>query len=161
MKITDRFIGDHKTFKKLIGDLDKLPAQVVAPEDARRLVRLVELFVDHLLLHAWGEETFFYPRVAQVTQNGGEEQHRLEREHGEVDALARRMEEEARKSGGGDWRSAYDGFKKELLGHMTMEETDLFPRSESLLGAAELENISRELERRRSEAPRIRRHQPF
>src|SRR5262245_10349943 len=130
MKITDRFIGDHKTFRKLISDLDRLPKAV---EDAehRRLVRLAELFVDHLMLHAWGEETFYYPQIAAPGGNIDPTTHeRLDQEHAEVDVLARQVETEARKPAGGAWREYYDQFKSELLKHMNEEEQTLFPQSE-------------------------------
>ena len=42
--------------------------------------------------------------------------------------------------------------------HFDFEEQELFPLSETLLGAQRLEEISQELERRRGEAPKVRLH---
>lgn len=162
MKITDRFVGDHKTFRKLIGDLDRMPARLENETDQRRVVRLVELFVDHLMLHAWGEEIFFYPKLAEAG-DAFEPQaaRRLTHEHGDIDEGARQVEGEARKPAGGEWRAHYDRFKADLVAHMTEEEQKLFPTCERILGAPALEAMSSELERRRREAPPVRRHQPF
>lgn len=161
MKITDRFVGDHKTFLKMFKDIDLL-AQAEAP-DNRRLVRLVELFVDHLLLHAWGEETFYYPAVGQ--KGAGHPIFNLgymtllDEEHAVVDRWARRLEDEVKKeSPDPHWKTSYAEFKKGLLAHMKKEEEELFPLSEQLLGTQALHDISSELERRRKEAPAIRRH---
>jgi hemerythrin-like domain-containing protein len=160
VKITDRFVGDHKTFRKLMSQIDLLPPEITSDDEQRRLIRLIELFVDHLLIHAWGEETFFYPRIASLGEGFDDAtQDRLKHEHTESDLLAWQMEAEARKPRGGKWREVYDRFKTALTAHMTEEENMIFPESEKILGAETLEQISQDVERRRREAPPIRRHQ--
>jgi hemerythrin-like domain-containing protein len=163
LKITDRFIGDHKTFKKLIKDIDALAASETP--DQKRLVRFVELFNDHLLLHDWGEKTFFYSAVAAKAGTPPltkEYMRRLDEEHAHIDAAGRRMEDEAKATPAhSGWKASYDDFKRALMAHMDKEEGELFPLSETLLGVPALEEISKDVERRRSEAPKIRRHSSF
>lgn len=163
MKITDRFIGDHKTFRKLLGEIDLLAAS--PSPDRKRLIRLVELFVDHLILHAWGEETFYYPAVAARAEKPPLTRAYmtlLDEEHAVVDRVARRLESEARRVPlDAEWKASFAEFRKGLSDHMEKEESELFPLSETLLGVEALEEISRVLETRRSEAPKIRIHSSF
>lgn len=146
-----------------MGDIDALAA--ADQPDSRRLIRLVELFVSHLLLHAWGEETFYYPAVAAkagAPPLTAEYMSLLDEEHRLIDTAVRRLETEVKQQPpDAGWRNTYAAFKNSLANHMRKEEVDLFPMSESLLGARGLEEISNEVERRRSEAPRIGRHSPF
>lgn len=163
MKITDRFIGDHKTFRKLMGDLDILA--VADTPDQKRLIRLIELFVDHLILHSWGEETFYYPAVAAKAGQPPLTQAYmtlLDEDHAVVDKVIQRLETEVKRQPLNPiWKASYAEFKKGLTDHMRKEEDELFPLSEKLLGATELQEISATLEKRRSEAPKIRIHSSF
>lgn len=164
MKITDRFIGDHKTFRKLIKDIESIQNPGEEAE-RRKLIRAVELFVDHLLLHAWGEETFYYPAVAKAAASSNSVADAaymklLDDEHHAIDAILAEVEKAVKEfpiSSG--WRAKYETFKGQLVAHMAKEEEELFPLSESLLGKAGLENISSALEQNRSKAPAVRHHQ--
>ena len=165
MKITDRFIGDHKTFRKLMADIDSIEDTADAAQ-RRRLVRLTELFVDHLLLHAWGEDTFYYPAVAKAAGPGKpitESYMRLlDEEHKTIDAALKAVETLIKQTPASTaWKDRYAEFKAGLSAHMKKEEEQLFPLSEKLLGAPALEKISSDLEKRRNEAPPIRRHASF
>lgn len=164
MKITDRLIGDHKTFRKMLADLGVL-CSVPEAADQRRLVRLAELFNDHLVIHAWFEDTFYYPAVRQgldptvephITLAYLEE---LEEKHRAIDGHIARLEVEVKSrpllAG---WPGTYALFHSGLQAHMKKEEDRLFPASERLLGARRLEDLALEMERRRAEAPKIRRH---
>lgn len=164
MKITDRFIGDHKTFRKLMKDIESIQN----PNDEaerRRLIRLVELFVDHLLLHAWGEETFYYPAVGKAaasekTVPDPVYMKLLDDEHRAIDSVLNDVEKMVKEPTiPSEWRSKYDAFKQHLVAHMGKEEELLFPLSEELLGKEMLEKISDTLEKNRSKAPAIRIHQ--
>jgi iron-sulfur cluster repair protein YtfE (RIC family) len=164
MKITDRFIGDHKTFRKLIKDIDLID-NLGDEKERRKLIRAVELFVDHLLLHAWGEETFYYPVVgkaaaASSTVADSAYMKLLDDEHHIIDTALQDVERMVKAPAiPAEWRSKYDQFKKHLLAHMAKEEEEFFPLSEKLLGQEGLENISQTLEKNRSKAPAIRIHQ--
>jgi iron-sulfur cluster repair protein YtfE (RIC family) len=164
MKITDRFIGDHKTFRKLMENIEAIlnPDEEV---ERRKLIRSVELFVDHLLLHAWGEETFYYPEVAKAAAAANAVADAaymklLDDEHHSIDAILREVEAMVKEPAiRPEWRAKYDLFKKGLLSHMAKEEDEFFPLSEKLLGSEGLEKISDTLEKNRSKAPAIRIHQ--
>ena len=162
MKITDRFVGDHKTFRKLLGEIDTL-AQANQPDRAR-LIRFVEIFVDHLILHAWGEETFYYPAVKEKSAGAYTPEYfdLLDEEHALVDDLMKKLEEQVKQQPMNPaWKETYRDFQTGLTAHMQKEEEDLFPKSEELLGRAGLEELSATLERRRKEAPAIRIHSSF
>jgi hemerythrin-like domain-containing protein len=167
MKITDRLIGDHKTFRKLIKGIDEIAAQPTRELKGKRLIRLVELFKDHLILHAWGEDTFYYPAVrTQMKQNhptiNALYMDQLDKEHVSVDGLLDRLERGVKENPiAPNWIQTYQSFVSGLTSHMDKEEKELFPFSAELLGEDGLKEISNELERRRSEAPAIRRHASF
>ena len=154
MKITDRFVGDHKTFRKLMADIRAILADESPPAAADRLPRLLLLLRDHLLIHGWAEETFFYPVIAgRVAETGSGIDRRymaaLDAEHGVIDDVVERLDI-ARDL------SAFDAFAAALNAHMEKEERGLFPFAETLLGAEALERMSTEAEKRRKqEAPRI------
>lgn len=164
MKITDRFIGDHKTFRKLMKDIESIE-NPNDEADRRRLIRLVELFVDHLLLHAWGEETFYYPEVGKAATSSktvadAAYMKLLDDEHRSIDSVLQEVERMVKEPAvPAEWRSKYVLFKEYLVTHMTKEEEEFFPLSEKLLGKEGLEKISETLEKSRSQAPAIRIHQ--
>lgn len=164
MKITDRFVGDHKTFRKLIRDIGDIAALPPEKRDARRIVRLVELFKDHLILHDWGEETFYYPVVRARAENAeGVGNHAyisaMDADHRGLDEMIDEVEAQVKRTPPpAGWPALFSAFANGLAAHMDKEETELFPFSERLLGADALERISVVLESRRNEAPPIRRH---
>ena len=164
MKITDRLVGDHISFRKMLKDLDAIADQPAGERNLKRLIRLAELFVDHLMLHAWCEDTFYYPAVraalpgapAPLTKNYMDH---LDEEHRTVDGYLERLEQEVKTSPPVvSWPQTYALFSKGLQAHMRKEEDELFPLSEKLLGAKTLEEISQELERNRKSAPAVRIH---
>src|ERR1044071_2383704 len=167
MKITDRFVGDHKTFRKLIKDINQIAGQTPEEWDQKRLVRLVELFKDHMILHAWGEETFYYPVVASRLPERGPLINKaymaqMDEEHRIVDSRLSLLEKQAKSTPiSEEWTETYLTFITALAAHMDREETELFPFSEGLLGKEGLEQISVELEKHRREAPSVRRHASF
>jgi len=164
MKITDRLIGDHKTFRKLLADLDLIADQPQAQRDFRNLIRKVELFKDHMVLHAWCEDAFYYPVIREALHRASPPltvryMDHLDQEHRTLDRYLDGLEQEVKKNPPAiAWPQTYSLFAKGLEAHMKKEEEELFPLSEGLLGASRLEQISHELERRRSEAPRVRLH---
>jgi len=164
MKITERFVGDHRTFRKMLGELDALAEAPAAGRDLKKLIRTVELFKDHLLLHAWCEDTFYYPVIRQGLSAApaplsASYMDHLDHEHRTVDGYLDRLEKEVKSNPPAvSWPQTYALFSKGLVSHMNKEEDELFRLSEKMLGAARLEELSQELERRRSEAPPIRIH---
>jgi len=148
----------------MLADLDAIAGAPPSQRETPRLVRLVELFKDHLMLHAWAEDTFYYPVIRQNLSSAPSPlsvsyMDHLDHEHRTIDGYLDRLEGEV-KTGPPipTWLQTYALFAKGLLAHMKKEEEELFPLSEKLLGADRLEAISQELEKRRKEAPAVRRH---
>jgi hemerythrin-like domain-containing protein len=167
MKITDRFVGDHKTFRKLIRDIGQIAGNKPEGWDMKRVVRLVELFKDHLILHAWGEDTFYYPVIRSRVPDKSPVidkvyMDRLDQEHKSIDEFMDQLERQVKETPVAvEWPRTFQSFVDGLVAHMEKEENELFPFSEGLLGVAGLEEISNEIERRRRDAPAIRRHASF
>lgn len=164
MKITDRLIGDHKTFRRMLRDLDAIADQPIPQRDAARLIRLVELFKDHLMLHDWAEDHFYYSAIRRDLAKAppplsAAYMDLLDEEHRAVDGYLDRLEQEVKATPvTAAWPHTYALFSKGLEAHMKKEEEELFPLSETWLGAGRLEDLSRELELRRKEAPAVRIH---
>ena len=164
VKITDRLIGDHKTFRKMLFELGQLAGDSVGPAESARLVRLVELFRDHLMIHCWAEDHFYYPAVRAVLPKAPSPfclryMDQMGDEHRTIEASLDRLERQVRHhppSPG--WSDTYAVFFHEVRAHMKKEEEDLFPLSERLLGGEGLEQLSRTLEENRYKAPPIRLH---
>ena len=164
MKITDRFMGDHKTFRKLISDINQIAGKPEGLWDQKKLVRWIGLFKTHLLVHYWGEETFFYPAIRKRLPANGPLVNRLyldrlDVEHRTVDHYLDQLEKQLNHSPlTPEWLQTYQSFTLGLTSHMKKEETELFPFSEGLLGPSGLEDISNEIEQHRREAPAVGRH---
>jgi hemerythrin-like domain-containing protein len=167
MKITQRLTGDHITFRKMLGELDAIADQPAPQRDMARLQRLVMLLKDHLTLHAWCEDHYYYPSVRQAVLktpypplNRTYMDH-LDDEHKTVDRYLDHVEKDLlHKPPVQSWPQNYALFCKGLKAHMKKEEEELFPLSEELLGSDTLETLSQNLEKHRSEAPRARLHTP-
>lgn len=166
VKITDRLIGDHKTFRKMLFELGQLAGDPVGPSEAARLVRLAELIKDHQTIHSWAEDHFFYPAVRAVLPKAPAPlcfryMDQLDDEHEAIEAALDRLERQVRHHPPAPgWSDTYALFFHELQTHMKKEEEDLFPLSERLLGDKALEQLSRTLEENRHQAPPIRLHTP-
>lgn len=165
MKITDRFIGDHKTFRKLLDEIHKL-ADAGPTRDAKRLTRLVMLLIDHIVIHSWGEDRFFYPVIREnlAAEYGAgvtpAYMDVMDAEHVVIDQALSRLESEVDRDPKSDgWVPAFETVRAELTAHMGKEERELFPFAERRLGTAALDSISIEIERRRREAPAVRRYE--
>jgi iron-sulfur cluster repair protein YtfE (RIC family) len=149
----------------MLWDLDKIAGAPAAQRDVAKLVRLAELFKDHLVLHAWCEDTFYYPAVREgVIKNSMAPlsvayMDHLDEEHKAVDGYLDRLEHDVKNQPPlSTWPQTFALFSKGLIAHMKKEEEELFPLSEKLLGAERLEALSRDLEQHRSEAPKARIH---
>jgi hemerythrin-like domain-containing protein len=166
MKITDRLVGDHISFRKMIGDLNVIADAPRGGEAAPKLIRHVELFKDHLMLHAWAEDTFYYPAVREALAKApppidAAYMDHLDDEHRTVDGYLFKLEAEVKQTPPATyWRQTFALFAKGLQAHMKKEEEELFPISEKMLGAPALEDLSRLLEKNRSKAPAVRFHHP-
>lgn len=165
MKITERLFGDHKTFRKMIQDIVAITNESSEKRDNQKLVRTVELFKDHLMLHAWFEDTFYYPAVSSalikktVPPLSPEYMNHLKDEHKTIDGYLTRLEEELKeKPVVTTWPQTFSLFYNGLRLHMKKEEEEPFPISEQLLGVEKLEELSEEIERHRQEAPKVRIH---
>jgi hemerythrin-like domain-containing protein len=165
MKITQRLVGDHISFKKMLQELDAIADTPAPQRDNSRLIRQVELLKDHLAIHAWCEDTFYYPAVRHAIQKtpypplSRAYMDHLDDEHKTVDRYLDHVEQNVKHQPTiQSWPQTYALFSKGLRAHMKKEEEELFPLSEELLGADTLEALSTELEKHRSEAPRARFH---
>ncbi len=165
MKITDRLIGDHKTFLKMGQEIDDISNQPASARDHRKLLRVVELFKDHLLIHAWFEDNFYYPpvraavRAAPMPPLNETYMDHLDHEHKTVDAYLDQLENEVKASPlVHTWPQTFALFFHGLKSHMRREESELFPLSEKLLGELRLHELSDEMEKQRKSAPAIRVH---
>lgn len=165
MKFTDRLIGDHKTFRKMIADIEEMLRQGPDQRDPKKLVRTVELFKSHLLIHAWAEDRFYYLAISkELTRfqggpiNAAYMSH-LDHEHKTVDGYLARLEEEVKSQPiVRSWPQTFALFQHGLVAHMRKEEEELFPESERVMGIESLVELSAEIERHRSEAPKVRMH---
>jgi iron-sulfur cluster repair protein YtfE (RIC family) len=161
MKITDRLAGDHKTFRKLVRDIDTVTEQPPPARDRARLAHLARLLLDHLRVHAWFEDTFYYPAVRAVLADApapAAVDHaflaHLEHEHKTLDGYAVRLDAEtAAAAPPPAWPQTFALLMSGLENHMRREEETLFPFSEERLGTDALERLADEMERRRNEAP--------
>src|SRR5207244_4283266 len=127
MKVTDRFIGDHKTFRKLMKEIGQMAGKTPGEWDQKKLIRWAELFKDHLLLHAWGEDTFYYPAVrARLPQSGPVNQSymdQLDAEHRTVDGDLDRLESQVKEVPiSKAWPETCQRFIVGLTAHMSKEE---------------------------------------
>lgn len=161
MKIIDRFVNDHQAFRKLIRDIGQEAGKNPDEWDQKRIIYLVELFKDHLIIHAWKEETFYVPAVRASLPAGGSivtkvTMDQLDAEHQVVDGLMDQLERQVRERPmSPSWRTTFQSFIDGLSAHMEKEETELFPFSEGLLGKERLEAMANELNQRKSEAPSL------
>lgn len=165
MKITDRLIGDHKTFRRMMADLDGISDLPPQQWELKKIIRLVELFKDHLILHAWFEDQFYYPAISAALVHkplpplDKRYMEHLDHEHKTIDGYMNTLEQEViGKPLVRTWPQTYALFFHGLKAHMKKEEEELFPLSEQLLGGERLEQLSLEMEQHRSEAPKIRLH---
>ncbi len=165
MKITDRFIGDHKTFRKMMADIDAIAGSPEASRDRARLIRLTDLLKDHLIVHSWFEDQFYYPALREVFMNSRMPPfadayvQRMEEEHRGIDGHLDRLEREIKgEPMAASWPQTFVVLFHVLNSHMRKEEEELFPASEKLLGAEGLEKLSLEIERHRFSAPKARLH---
>lgn len=164
MKITERMAEDHKTFRKMISELDTAAASIQAGGEKKRLVRIVELFGDHLAIHSWGEDRFYNPAVREMVPKlpkgswlTAAYMELLQKEHVALEKLAQRLEQEVKSSPmTPGWLETYGVLCQNLLAHIKKEEEDLFPLSEIVLGKDQLEKLSTQLELHRAEAPKSR-----
>lgn len=165
MKITDRLVGDHKTFRKMLTTINEIKDAPAPSKDIKKLIRMVELFKDHLIIHAWFEDEFYYPAVSQKIDNfsGGpinrQYMAHLENEHKTIDGYVDKLEEEVKKDPiVSTWPQTFALFSLGLSSHMKKEEDELFPESEKVLGERTLIDLSNKIEKHRSEAPKVRSH---
>jgi len=83
----------------------------------------------------------------------------LDHEHKTIDGYVERLEGEVKAQPiVSTWPQSYALFSHGLLSHMKREEEELFPESERVLGISRLVELSDEIERHRSEAPKVRMH---
>jgi len=132
--------------------------------DMPRLLRLMELFRDHLLVHEWAEENFLYPAVRAVLPKAPQPlclryMDQLDHEHNVLKAAIDRLEMKVRRHPSHPgWPAAYVPFFQGMQTHMRKEEEQLFPLAERMLGVEELETLSRILEDNHYKVPPVRLH---
>src|SRR5690242_14377015 len=129
MKITDRMLEDHKTFRKIIAEINLVIEAPAPSRDQQRLIRLMEIFKDHLKLHAWSEDTFYYDVVrTQVIKTPLppltiDYMDSLLNDHRRIDESLDLLQKGlGTPSFPGTWPQLYASFCRSLLIHMKKEE---------------------------------------
>jgi iron-sulfur cluster repair protein YtfE (RIC family) len=161
VKITDRFIGDHKTFRKILFEIGQLAGDPIGPAESARLTRLVELLKDQLLVHTWAEGHVYFPAIRAVLPKAPDVcldiLAQLKEEHETIEVVLNQLEQLIRHHPSSPaWSETYVVFFHELQSHMRNEERDLFPLSERLLGEEDSELLFRSLEDNHDKIPSTR-----
>lgn len=161
MKITDRLASDHRSFEKLIADIDRLAGAEAVP-DPIRLIRLVELLSDLLSVHGWGEDNFYYPAVRRSISRFPDDiddgyMDRMGDEHAGAVMILREVEAKVKQSPPDPaWKEGFADFKKRIGSHIESEESVLFPLSEEKLGDGILTGAMELFDENRRHAPEAR-----
>ena len=164
VKITDRFIGDHKTFRKMLFELGQIAGEPVGQAEAPRLVRLVELSRISFSYHTWGRYLFSIP----LSEPSSPKRLRL---FASATWNSSKMSTRPWKATSTTWSCRFAGIRLRPTGriptrqvsrywqsHLKKEEEQLFPLSERILGAGGLEKLSQNLEDNHFKAPPARQH---
>lgn len=148
----------------MLFELGQMAGEPIGAAEAPRLVRLVELFRDHFLIHTWAEDSIFYPALRAVLPKAPSPfclrylEH-LEDEHKAVESDMNHLEIQVRRHPPQPhWTETYAHFFQLVQTHLKKEEEQLFPLSERILGAEGLEKLGQDLAENRYKAPPARQH---
>ncbi len=144
MRITRLLADEHRVAKETINRLyafsegEDLAAKSLAGET-----------VQALRIHAVIEERLLYPlladargRALELVRTSLADHARMERLLEATDALSGPRE--------GAWKSTLRDLRREIERHVALEEEDLFPAADRILGPARLEELGREAETMRN-----------
>ncbi len=145
----------HRRIERYIGVLRKVVGrETLGPEEREGLERALDYFRIAAPRHTADEEDSLFPRLKQVDPDA-ERLHALYDDHAQARVLELELEELGRawlrdeKSNPGRLRevvAALDGLYER---HIAVEENDIFPRAEELLGKSDKLLIGKEMAIRR------------
>jgi hemerythrin superfamily protein len=144
---------DHDNVRTLFTQFEQ------AGDKAQKQKRqIVDKIIQELTVHAYIEEQYFYPRVAQLEAEGaGEEPEELvkeaQEEHAQVKTLLAELE-------GMDPEAEYFDAKvtvviDDVRHHAEEEEQEMFPKVRELLGRNELQELGQKMLEAKKEAPKV------
>jgi len=140
MRVTDLLHNDHETVKRLMIQLEGLPA---TNADGRQ--HLLDEIAEELEIHFKAEEELFYPAVRRIDE--GVVAHAKE-EHEEITSAL--GDAEGREPSGEDFVTRVARLKSTVLHHVAEEEGRIFPAAERL-GGEELERLGAQFQERKHE----------
>jgi len=142
----DLLTTDHEKVRKLLEELDKTTERgVQTREDLFRRVK-AELTVHEII-----EEEIFYPalkahpKAKEIVLEGYEEHNVVDTLMGELSALP--VDDET-------WGAKFTVMKENIEHHVEEEEGEMFAKARQAFSEAELEDLGRIMEERRTEARR-------
>ena len=142
MNAIDLLKSDHKKVSELLERLESQDAKT-----AKRLtLDIFEQLTDAVQAHTRMEERVFYPALEEKSETRALVEE-FYKEHRQVDALLARLDKLKDEPSGRDWTAQLDQLKRSVEQHVVEEESELFPRAEQLLSAAELQEMFAEMAR--------------
>ncbi|MFL6128357.1 MAG: hemerythrin domain-containing protein [Mycobacteriales bacterium] len=119
--IVDLIKAQHRQVDKLIKDAEGKAEQ----GESRAIPALLQQAADLLLPHSQAEESFVYPRIAELDRSERDEVHDGAAEHHHVEELLRELLAEDPEAAGYDGKLA--AMAGELRHHVEEEEQELLP----------------------------------
>lgn len=143
MNPNDLLTADHKTLRQEAGALKTL-----AEKDAKKLGEALASFQSGVQKHFRREDIYY--RTLDDGKRVGDRglMHQLRNDHAAVVFMLESLAIRLRKNGATpEWRTKLETLLGVFLPHLDHEEKQLFPQGAKTLSPAELESISREIER--------------
>lgn len=141
MKVTQLLMVDHE---QVMAMLDTLASGDLQASGVAYFWRIK----DALELHTEIEETIFYPALESFAETSS----LIEQSYGEHQELTDLLEEMT--PGESAWDDQVSKLRDLVTKHADKEESELFPKAESLLGEKELGRMGEEVQKLKSERPR-------
>ncbi|SDY89331.1 Ferredoxin subunit of nitrite reductase or a ring-hydroxylating dioxygenase [Modestobacter sp. DSM 44400] len=135
MDITVLVELEHDAMRRQFEAIDALT-------DAEELTKAWATLTELLEIHASGEESMLYPKLARAADEGAEEAHHAVREHNEIRDSVRAVQQHA--AGSEDWWQALRTAREVNEEHLQEEERDALPLFRESTDRARREQLGRE-----------------
>ncbi|RZU31771.1 Rieske 2Fe-2S domain-containing protein [Blastococcus saxobsidens] len=135
MDITALVELEHEAMRRQFEAIDALTNAEQLTEAWARLAELLEV-------HASGEESMLYPKLARAADEGTEEARHAVREHNEIRGSVRAVQQHA--AGSEDWWQALRAAREVNEEHLQEEERDALPLFRENTDRARREQLGRE-----------------
>lgn len=135
---------DDREVKSLF---EKMVSGKVSKEDNK--VELLDQIQDELQIHTTIEEEVFYPRLEEHKELASLIK-QARKDHEEVDDLLAEVAD--LDPSDANWNSRIQELKQAVEKHVHMEETQLFPKAQTILDKEEINEIGQELQTAKEEA---------